>query len=113
MGHYISFVVHSWQDGDDGTMRWSIHRVDDPAPLQLPDGSFLVRTWLDDGQVVRGLIRHVPSGYEMQFQSGQSAFAFIRSWMEDLRAPEPESEQEAWGGTPQTTPGLGEDKAHG
>jgi hypothetical protein len=80
MGHYVSFVVQSWKDDADGSMRWSVQPVHNHEPLQLPDGSFVVRTWIDDEQVVRGLIRHVQSGREMQFQSGQSAIEFIRSW---------------------------------
>jgi hypothetical protein len=113
MGHYISFVIHSWQDDDDRTMHWSIHPVDDPTPLQLPDGCFLLRTWIEDGQVVRGLLRHVQSGREMQFQSGQSALAFIRSWVEDRARVEPEGEGEAWEGTPHAAPGWDEGTAHG
>jgi hypothetical protein len=113
MGHYISFVIHSWQDSDDETMRWSIRPVDDPAPVHLPDGCFLVRTWIDDGQVVRGLIRHVQSGSEMQFQSGHSALAFIRSWMADLKPGQPMPEEEVWDGTPQAAPGWEEGKGHG
>ena len=83
MGHYVSFVIHSWQDGDGGAMRWSVRGVNDPAFLSVPEGSFVVRTWVDDEQVVRGLIRHVQSGREMQFQSGQNALEFVRSWIEN------------------------------
>ncbi len=83
MGHYVSVVIHSWQDGDEGAMRWSVRGVNDPAPMHVPDGSFVVRTWVDDEQIVRGLIRHVQSGREMQFQSGQNALEFVRSWLEN------------------------------
>jgi hypothetical protein len=115
MGHYISFVIRSWQEDDDGTMRWSVHLVDDPSPLHLPDGCFLVRTWIDEAQIVRGLIRHLQSGYELQFQSGSSALGFIRSWMEGLEpaTPVPGEEPEALDGAPQATPRLDESKAHG
>ena len=101
MGHYISFVIRSWQDGDDQSMRWSIHRVDDPTPLQLPDGSFLLRTWVEDGQLVRGLLRHLQTGSEMQFQSGSSALAFFRAWVAEPLSTG--SEEEAFEGTPQAT----------
>ncbi len=113
MGHYISFVIRSWQEGDDQAMRWSIHPVDDPTPLQLPDGCFLLRTWIEDGQVVRGLIRHLQSGREMQFQSGSSALAFLRSWVEERAPLAPEPDGEEWEGTPQATPGWDEGTAHG
>jgi hypothetical protein len=113
MGHYISFVIRSWQEDDDGSMRWSIHLVDDPSPLHLPDGCFLVRTWIDDAQVVRGLVRNLESGCEMQFQSGQSAIAFIRSWMRGLEPAGPEDEAEILDGMPQPAPGWDEGKVHG
>ena len=110
MGRYISFVIHSWQDGDDQAMHWCIRPVDDPTPLQLPDGCFLLRTWIEDGQVVRGLIRHVQSGREMQFQSGSGALAFFRSWIEEGAQGELEHEGE---GTPQATAGWDEGTAYG
>ncbi len=80
MGHYVSFVIQSWQDETDGTMRWSVRRADDQQIMCLPDGCFVIRTWIDDEQIVRGLIRHVQSGSEMQFQSSQRAVEFIRAW---------------------------------
>ena len=82
MGHYASFVISSWQDATDGTMHWSVRRAGEQEPLQLPDGSFVIRTWIDDEQTVRGLIRHAQSGSEMQFQSSQRAIEFIRTWIQ-------------------------------
>jgi hypothetical protein len=111
MGHYISFVIHSWRDGDDHSMRWSIRPVDDPTPLQLPDGCFLLRTWIEDGQVVRGLLRHVQTGREMQFQSGSGALAFLRSWVEE-QAP-PASDGEDLKEIPHVAPGRDKGAAHG
>jgi hypothetical protein len=111
MGHYISFVIRSWQDGDEQAMRWIIHPVDDPTPLQLPDGCFLLRTWIEDGQVVRGLLRHVQSGREMQFQSGSSALAFLRSWVGEGNPVELEAE--TWQETPQAAPGPDKGAPHG
>jgi hypothetical protein len=115
MGHYISFVIRSWQEGDGEGMRWSVHLVDDPSPLHLPDGCFLVRTWIDDTQTVRGLVRNLQSGCEMQFQSGQSALGFIRSWMGSLEPeePMPGDEVEILDATPQPAPGWDEDEARG
>ena len=110
MGHYVSFVIHSWQEGDEGAMRWSVHGVNDPVPVHVPDGSFVVRTWVDDEQVVRGLIRHVQSGREMQFQSGRNALEFVRSWIENAGPPDPTDRC-----APSTDPSLdaGEGSAHG
>jgi hypothetical protein len=89
MSQYVSFVVQSWRDDRDATMRWKVCDAQDGDELSLPDASFVVRTWIDDdGQVIRGLIRHVQSGREMQFQSGSRAFAFVRAWLDgDLSAP--------------------------
>ena len=71
MSRYVSFLIQSWQDRSNGTMRWRVCRVQDEEPISLPDASFVVRTWIDDDQMIRGLIRHVQSGHEMQFQSGE------------------------------------------
>ena len=76
MGHYVSFVIHSWQEGDEGAMRWSVRGVNDPLPMSVPEGSFVIRTWVDDEQVVRGLIRHVQSG-SVTFQSLYFRIAWI------------------------------------
>lgn len=81
MGHYVSFVIQSWPDEADEAMRWQV-RCTDEAPLNLPAGSFVVRTWVDDDEVVRGLIRHVQSGQEMQFQSSKRALEFVRAWID-------------------------------
>ena len=81
MGHYASFVISSWQDAADGTMHWSVRRASEQDPMKLPDGSFVIRTWIDDEQTVRGLIRHTQSGSEMQFQSSQRAVEFVRAWL--------------------------------
>ena len=78
MGHYVSFVIHSWQDEADGAMRWQVRCTDQPPP-SLPTGSFVVRTWVDDDDVVRGLVHHVQSGQEMQFQSSKRALDFVRA----------------------------------
>jgi len=83
MGHYASFVISSWQDAADGTMRWSVRRAGEQEPLKLPDGSFVIRTWIDDEQIVRGLIRHTRTGSEMQFQSSQRAVEFVRAWLKE------------------------------
>ncbi|MBN1640016.1 MAG: hypothetical protein JXA09_02180 [Anaerolineae bacterium] len=88
MGHYVSFVIHSWQDGDEGAMRWSVRSVNDAVSLRVPTASFVVRTWVDDEQVVRGLIRHVQSGREVQFQSGRNALDLLRSWIENAGPPD-------------------------
>ena len=82
MGHYVSFVIQSWHDEAGDAMRWQVRCVDDQEPLRLPDGSFVVRTWVDDDEVVRGLVRHVQSGQEMQFQSSKRALDFVRAWMD-------------------------------
>ena len=88
MKRYVSFVIQSWQGSGDGGMRWAVQGVDDQEPRALPDASFLVRTWIDeDGQMVRGLIRHISSGREVQFQSGERAVEFIRAWMSDEARP--------------------------
>ena len=80
MSRYISFVIRSWQDDHDGTMRWEAYRVHDEAEIRLPEASFIIRAWVDDDErMVRGLIRHVQSGREMQFQSGERAIDFIRA----------------------------------
>ncbi len=82
MGHYVSFIIHSWPDDCDGTMRWQVCRVRDGEELLLPDAIFVVRTWVDDDEcLVRGWVRHVQSGYEMQFQSGERLVDFIRAWV--------------------------------
>jgi hypothetical protein len=78
MGHYVSFVIQSWQDEADRAMRCEV-RCTDQAPPNLPAGSFVVRTWIDDDDVVRGLIHHVQSGQEMQFQSSKRALEFVRA----------------------------------
>jgi hypothetical protein len=80
MSRYVSFVIRSWQDDHDGTMRWEAHRVHDEAEIRLPEAAFVVRAWVDDDEhVLRGLIHHVQSGREMQFQSGERALDFIRT----------------------------------
>jgi hypothetical protein len=83
MGHYVSFVIQSWYDEADDAMRWQVRCVDDREPPRLPDGSFVVRTWVDHDKVIRGLVRHVQSGREMQFQSSKRALDFVRAWMDD------------------------------
>ena len=110
MGHYVSFVIHSWQEGDEGAMRWSVHGVNDPVPVHVPDGSFVVRTWVDDEQVVRGLIRHVQSGREMQFQSGQNALEFVRSWFGNAT---PSDGADGCALEPDPSPDLGEGSIYG
>ena len=89
MGHYASFVISSWQDAVDGTMRWSVRRAGEQEPLTLPDGSFVIRTWIDDEQTVRGLIRHTQTGSEMQFQSSQRAVEFVQTWLNGETIPSP------------------------
>ena len=89
MGHYASFVISSWQDDADGTMRWSVRRAGEQEPLKLPSGSFVIRTWIDDEQTVRGLIRHTQTGSEMQFQSSQRAVEFVRTWLTSDALPSP------------------------
>lgn len=80
MSQYISFVIQSWQDDRDGAMRWKAYRVQDEAEIHLPNTSFVVRAWMDaDKRMVRGLIRHIQSGREMQFQSGERAIDFVRA----------------------------------
>lgn len=80
MSQYISFIIKSWQDDRDGTMRWQAYRVQDEAEIRLLDTSFVIRAWMDDNeQMVRGLVRHVQSGREMQFQSGERAVDFMRA----------------------------------
>lgn len=90
MGHYVSLVIQSWQDDAGGAMRWSVRRVGDPEPLCLPAGSFVIRTWIDDDQMVRGTIRHVQSGSEMQFQSGAHALQFVRAWLVGASPADPD-----------------------
>jgi hypothetical protein len=83
MSEYVSFIIQSWQRGGDDTMRWKVYLVRGEEEISFPDASFLVRVWIDDGdQIVRGLIRHVQSGREMQFQSSDRAVEFIRAWMD-------------------------------
>ena len=87
MSHYVSFIVQSWREDSDATMRWKVHCVEEGSEPSLPDASFVVRTWVDDdGQVIRGLIRHVESGREMQFQSGSRAVEFVRAWLDGDRS---------------------------
>jgi hypothetical protein len=84
MGQYVSFIVQSWRDGRDGTMRWQVHCAQGEEEIRFPDATCMVRTWIDDdGQVIRGLIRHLTSGREMQFQSSKRAVAFVRAWLSD------------------------------
>lgn len=86
MGRYVSFVVRSWQDGADGTMRWQVSYADEQEPLLLPTGSFVVRTWIDDDETVRGMIHHVQSGQEVLFQSSRRALEFIQAWIGGVSA---------------------------
>ena len=80
MSRYVSFVIQSWQDDRDGTMRWEAHRVQDEEAIRLPDAAFVVRAWVnEDEQMVRGLIRHVQSGRELQFQSGERVTDFVHA----------------------------------
>lgn len=80
MSQYVSFVIQSWPNEQDGTMGWGAYRVQDEAEIRLPATSFVVRVWTDENKkMVRGLIRHVQSGREMQFQSGERAIAFMRA----------------------------------
>ena len=84
MSRYVSFVVQSWQETADGSMRWRVCRAHDETEIALPDAAFVVRVWIDEqGQMVRGIIRHLQSGREMQFQSGARAIDFIRGWIGD------------------------------
>ena len=80
MNRYVSFVIRSWQDDRDGTMRWEAHRVQDEEAIRFPDAAFVVRAWVnEDKQMVRGLIRHVQSGRELQFQSGERVTDFVHA----------------------------------
>ena len=90
MSQYASFVISSWQDDRHAArnasshMRWRVHCVRQDDELRFPDATFVVRTWIEnDGQLVRGVIRHVQSGREMQFQTGKPAIEFIRAWLGD------------------------------
>jgi hypothetical protein len=88
MSQYVSFVVQSWQESPDGSMRWRVCRAQSESEIHLPDAAFVVRVWIDEqGQMVRGLIHHLQSGREMQFQSGARAVEFIRGWMRDQPDP--------------------------
>jgi hypothetical protein len=82
MSEYISFIVSSWQQPADSTMHWKVHCTRGDQEICFPDATFVVRTWIEnDGQVVRCLIRHIQSGREVQFQSGQRALEFVRAWL--------------------------------
>jgi hypothetical protein len=82
MSQYFSFIVQSWQDGHEPTMRWRLYCVRSEDEVRSPDASFVVRTWIeDDTEIVRGLVRHVQSGREMQFQSTRRAIEFVRAWL--------------------------------
>ena len=82
MSEYISFVVSSWQDSANPAMRWKVHSTRGDQEIRFPDATFVVRTWIEeDQQVVRCLIRHVQSGRQVQFQSGQRALEFLRAWL--------------------------------
>lgn len=87
MGRYVSFVVRSWQDSADGTMRWQVSYADEQEPLLLPTGSFIIRTWIDDDETVRGIVRHVQSGEQVLFQSSRRALEFIQAWIGGVSAP--------------------------
>ena len=82
MSEYISFIVSSWQDKANPAMRWKVHCTRGDQELSFPDATFVIRTWIEeDQQVVRCLIRHVQSGRQVQFQSGQRALEFLRAWL--------------------------------
>ena len=84
MSQYFSFIVQSWQDSQEPAMRWRLYCVRSEDEVRFPDASFVVRTWIEDGtEVVRGLVRHVQSGREMQFQSTRRAIDFVRAWLGD------------------------------
>ncbi len=88
MSRYMSFVVQSWCGDGSGPMCWRLCRVHDQEELRLPDASFVVRAWIDDQeQMVRCVVRHVSSGREVQFQSGERAVEFIRDWAAQNAAP--------------------------
>ena len=84
MSQYFSFIVQSWQDSQEPAMRWRLYCVRSEDEVRFPDASFVVRTWIEDGtEIVRGLVRHVQSGREMQFQSTRRAIEFVRAWLSD------------------------------
>lgn len=94
MSQYFSFILQSWQNDDDPAMRWRLYCVRSEDEVRFPDASFVVRTWIEDGtEIVRGLVRHVQSGREVQFQSTRRAIEFVRAWLSDtastLSAGEP------------------------
>lgn len=114
MSRYVSFLIASWRDKDSHAMRWQISRTRDEEPIHLPDASFVLRIWTDaDGQMVRGLIRHVPSGQEMQFQSGERVFEFIRAWMENAQPPPSDCVPDERGGWPERGDSLACSKING
>ena len=82
MSQYFSFIIQSWQNDHDPTMRWRLYCVPSEDEVRFPDASFVVRTWIEDGtEIVRGLVRHVQTGREMQFQSTRRAIDFVRAWL--------------------------------
>ena len=82
MSEYISFIVSSWQDEANPTMRWKVHCTRGDQDVRFPDATFVVRTWIEkDEQVVRCLIRHLQTGRQVQLQSGQRALEFLRAWL--------------------------------
>ena len=84
MGHYVSFIIHSWLDECDKTMHWQVRRVRDGEEFLMPDAVFVVRTWVDDDEcLVRGKVCHLQSGCEVQFQSGERLIDFIRNWIDN------------------------------
>jgi len=69
----------------------------------------LVRAWVDDdNQIVRGLIRHVQSGREMQFQSSERAAEFLRAWLDSVPPLEIEQDLGLLGDLPSALTTAGE-----
>lgn len=80
----FSILVFFWIDRQTHTTMVRVQRVDNGEPIQLKDGSFLLRAYTDaDVEVIRCLIRHLDDGREVHIQGGRTLENFLLSSLLD------------------------------
>ena len=90
----FSVLVWFWNDLETHETMVRVQRVDSGEPIQLKDGSFLLRAYTDaDVEVIRCLIRHLSSEREVHIQGGAMLESFLLSSLLDTggtaKSPEP------------------------
>lgn len=76
----LVWCKHDSPANSSGAASIRVVRVDTGEEVALKDGSYLVRVSMDSGAAItRCFVRHIGSGREVYFQSGQGLPGFVRT----------------------------------